>query len=37
MDIKEENGNEALLGVMTHRNIKTYAPMYDKIKYCGVV
>lgn len=35
--IKEENENEALLGVMTHRNIKTYAPMYDKVKYCGVV
>lgn len=31
--IKEENGNEMLLGVMTHKNIKTFAPMYDKVGY----
>lgn len=31
--ITEENGNEMLLGVMTHKNIKTFAPMYDKVGY----
>lgn len=31
--IKETNGAETLMGVMTHKNIKTFAPMYDKIGY----
>jgi len=31
--IKEENGNEMLLGILTHRNIKTFAPMYDKVDF----
>ena len=31
--IKEENGNEMLLGVLTHKNIKTFAPMYDKVGF----
>ena len=29
--IKEANGNEMLLGVLTHKRVKTFAPMYDKI------
>ena len=31
--IKEVDGNEMLLGVMTHKNVKTFAPMYDKIGF----
>lgn len=31
--IKEENGNEKLLGVVTHYHIKRYAEMYDKVGY----
>ena len=31
--IKEVDGNDFLLGVMTHKNIKTFAPMHDKIGY----
>ena len=31
--IKEENGNDFLLGVMTHKNVKTFAPMFDKVGY----
>lgn len=31
--IKEVDGNELLLGVMTHKNIKTFAPMHDKVGY----
>jgi hypothetical protein len=31
--IKEIDGNEMLLGVMTHKNVKTFAPMYDKIGF----
>ena len=31
--IKEADGNEMLLGVMTHKNVKTFAPMHDKIGY----
>ena len=31
--IKEVDGNEKLLGVMTHKNIKTFAPMYDKVGF----
>ena len=31
--IKEEDGNEKLLGIMTHKNIKTFAPMYDKVGF----
>jgi hypothetical protein len=31
--IKEVDGNEMLIGVLTHDNIKTFAPMYDKVGY----
>lgn len=31
--IKETDGNEKLLGVMIHNNIKTFSPMFDKISY----
>ena len=31
--IKEIDGNERLVGVLTHRRIKTFAPMYDSIGY----
>lgn len=31
--IKEVDGNERLMGVLTHRRIKTFAPMYDSIGY----
>ena len=35
--IKETNGNEKLLGILTHKRIKNFAPMYDKIGYTGFV
>lgn len=31
--IKEVDDNEKLLGVLTHRHIKTFSPMYDKVGY----
>ena len=31
--IKETDGNEFLLGVMTHNNVKTFAPMFDRVGY----
>ena len=31
--IKEKNKNEKLVGILTHRHIKHYAPMYDKVGY----
>ena len=31
--IKEIDGNESLLGILTHKRVKTFAPMYDKIAY----
>ena len=31
--IKEVDGNEMLLGVLTHKNVKTFAPMYDKVGF----
>ena len=31
--IKEADGNEMLLGVLTHKNVKTFALMFDKIGY----
>ena len=31
--IKEADGNDFLLGVMTHKNIKTFAPMHDKVGF----
>ena len=31
--IKEVDGNDLLLGVLTHKNIKTFAPMHDKIGF----
>lgn len=30
--IREIDNNEMLLGVMTHRTIKTFAPMYDRFE-----
>ena len=29
--IIEEDGNEKLLGILTHNHVKTYAPMYDRV------
>ena len=31
--IKEIDGNDFLLGIMTHKNVKTFAPMNDKIGF----
>lgn len=31
--LKEENGNERLMCIITHHRIKTYVPMYDKVGY----
>ena len=31
--IKEVGGNEELLGILTHKRVKTFAPMYDKVGY----
>ena len=31
--IKEKNGTEKLLGILTHNHVKTYAPMYDRVGY----
>lgn len=31
--LKEVDGNELLMGVMTHKNVKTFAPMFDKVGY----
>ena len=31
--IKEENGNEKLIGILTHKRVKTFAPMYHKVGY----
>lgn len=31
--IKEEDGNEKLLGILTHDHVRTYAPMYDRVGY----
>lgn len=31
--IKEKDGHEKLLGILTHNHIKQYAPMYDKVGY----
>ena len=31
--IKEISGNEKLLGILTHKRVKTFAPMYDKVGY----
>ena len=31
--IKEVDGNDFLLGIMTHKNIKTFAPMHDKVGF----
>ena len=31
--IIEKDGNEKLLGVLTHKNIKSFAPMFDKVGY----
>lgn len=29
--IVEEDGNEKLLGILTHKHVKTFAPMYDAV------
>jgi hypothetical protein len=29
--IKEVSGNEMLMGILTHKNVKTFAPMFDKV------
>ena len=34
--VKEENGNDFLLGVLTHKNVKTFAPMFDKVGYTKI-
>lgn len=31
--IKEVNGNEMRIGTLTHKRIKTFAPMYDAVGY----
>lgn len=31
--IKEVDGNEKLLGILTHKRVKSFAPMYDKVGY----
>lgn len=31
--IKEVNGHEHLIGRLTHRHIKCFAPMFDKVGY----
>lgn len=31
--IKEVDGNEKLLGILTHKRVKSFAPMYDKVRY----
>ena len=32
--IKEVDGKETLLGIFTHRRVKTFAPMYDSVGFC---
>ena len=29
--LKEVDGNERLMGILTHNRVKTFAPMYDKV------
>ena len=29
--IKEIDGNDFLLGILTHKNVKTFSPMHDKV------
>lgn len=31
--IKEIDGNEKLLGVLVHKRVKSFAPMFDKVGY----
>ena len=31
--IKEVGGNEKLLGILTHKRVKSFAPMHDKVGY----
>ena len=31
--IKETNGNEMLLGTLTHKRVKSFAPVYDKVGF----
>ena len=31
--IKEVDGNEKLLGILTHKRVKSFAPMHDKVGY----
>lgn len=31
--LKEKNGNERLMGIVTHNHVRKYAPMFDKVGY----
>lgn len=31
--IKQVDGTEKLLGVLTHKHVKTFAPMFDRVGY----
>jgi hypothetical protein len=31
--LKEVDGNEKLLGILTHKRVKSFAPMYDAVGY----
>lgn len=31
--IKEVDGKETLMGILTHNHVKSYAPMYDKVGF----
>lgn len=35
--IKEVDGNDKLLGILTHNRVKSFAPMHDKVGYTGFV
>ena len=31
--IVEEDGSEKLMGILTHNHVKTFAPMYDRVRW----
>lgn len=31
--LKEKNGNQVLMGTLTHHHVKSYRPMYDRFCY----
>lgn len=33
--LKEIDGNEKLVGIITHRKVKSFAPMHDKVGWIG--